>query len=104
MQQEYVILPCCADHSAESSASLYSTHITGRDGRITNEVSAFSSEATVLRSSQATQFNCFSLCLLCKRSFFSLILVLVLFFFFVFWKVPVKVVQLFWRTRLEIVC
>lgn len=104
MQQKYVILPCCAGHSPESSASLYSIGTTGRDGRITNEDNAFPSEATVFRSSQVAEFNCFRWCLLCKRLFFSLILILFLFSLFVFWKVPVKAVQLFWRTRLEIVC
>lgn len=73
------ILPCCAGHSAESRASLHSIHITSRDVRITNKVNAFPSEAIVFRNSQIVEFNCFSWCLLCKRSFFSLILVLVLF-------------------------
>jgi len=59
MQQEYVILPCCAGHSAKSSASLYSMCITDRDIRITNEVDAFPSEDTVCRSSQVAEFNCF---------------------------------------------
>lgn len=34
----------------------------------------------VCKSSQVAEFNCFSWCLQCKRSYFSLILVLVLFF------------------------